>query len=47
VTEQENIDLGIAESMSVVVDGNEAIIPNLEYIEAQVHEIFDQLTITN
>jgi chemosensory pili system protein ChpC len=47
VTEQENIDLGIAESMSVVVDGNEAIIPNLEYIEAQVHEIFDQLTIIN
>jgi chemosensory pili system protein ChpC len=47
VTEQENIDLGIAESMSVVVDGIEAIIPNLEYIEAQVHEIFDQLTITN
>jgi chemosensory pili system protein ChpC len=47
VTEQENADLGIAESMSVVVDGSEAIIPNLEYIEAQLHEIFSQLNITD
>jgi chemosensory pili system protein ChpC len=47
VTGQENADLGIAESMSVVVDGSEAIIPNLEYIEAQVHEILAQLNITD
>mgnify|MGYP004142866197 FL=1 len=44
---QDNTDLGIAESMSVVVDGIEAIIPNLEYIEAQVHQIFDELNITD
>jgi chemosensory pili system protein ChpC len=47
ITGQENSDLGIAESMGVVVDSNEAIIPDLEYIEAQVHQIFDQLNITN
>jgi chemosensory pili system protein ChpC len=47
VIAQESSDLGIAESMSVVVDGVEAIIPNLEYIEAQVHQIFDELNITN
>jgi hypothetical protein len=33
--------------LSVVVDGVEAIIPNLEYIEAQVHQIFDELNITD
>jgi chemosensory pili system protein ChpC len=47
VTGQENYDLGIAESMSVVVDGNEALIPNLEYIEAQIHDIFHLLNITD
>ncbi|MFQ3323614.1 MAG: chemosensory pili system protein ChpC [Pseudomonadales bacterium] len=47
VIAQESSDLGIAESMSVVVDGVEAIIPNLEYIEAQVHQIFDELSITS
>ncbi|MFT4996680.1 MAG: chemosensory pili system protein ChpC [Flavobacteriales bacterium] len=44
---QDTTDLGIAESMSVVVEGVEAIIPNLEYIEAQVHQIFDELNITD
>ncbi len=46
ITERENADLGIAESLPVVVDGNDANVPNLDYIEQQVLSIYDQLNIT-
>ncbi len=45
VVQQESTELGIAESMAVVVDGSEGMVPNLDYIEDQILAVFDQLNI--